>query len=209
MSMEQPARTAADMSASDSEELAQQIQTQELSKKLEKWRPYLLRIAVDELDSQLRPKVAASDLVQQTLIQAHNHIGQFRGETEEVFKRWLRQILINQLADAADRYHVAAKRRLSAEIRLDSDSKLKLRESLSGEVPSPLDNLASQEQIESVQAAMSALPEDYRQVIELRNRDRMPFDEIGQLLNRSADAARLLWYRALKRLEQELPSDSP
>ena len=45
------------------------MRASEWASRLEKWRPYLLRIAIDELDSQLRPKIAPSDVVQMTLLQ--------------------------------------------------------------------------------------------------------------------------------------------
>jgi len=41
-------------------------------------------------------------------------------------------------------------------------------------------------------------------VIQWRNYDRASFEEIGQRLERSAEAARKLWVRAVELLQQEL-----
>ena len=60
------------------------------------------------------------------------------------------------------------------------------------------------EKAEAVARALERLPEDYRRVITLRNQERRDFDEIGRLMNRSTDAARRLWSRAIERLEREL-----
>ncbi len=60
------------------------------------------------------------------------------------------------------------------------------------------------EEADRVDAALARLPEDHRRVIELRNREGRPFGEIGDILGRSADAARMLWFRAVERLQREL-----
>jgi DNA-directed RNA polymerase specialized sigma24 family protein len=53
-------------------------------------------------------------------------------------------------------------------------------------------------------AALDALSADHRRVIVLRNLELRSFVEIGALMNRSADAVRKLWVRALEELQAEL-----
>jgi DNA-directed RNA polymerase specialized sigma24 family protein len=60
------------------------------------------------------------------------------------------------------------------------------------------------EQAEALEQALAGLPKDYRQVILLRYQEEHTFEEIGRLMNRSADAARKLWLRAVERLQQEM-----
>jgi RNA polymerase sigma-70 factor (ECF subfamily) len=48
------------------------------------------------------------------------------------------------------------------------------------------------------------LPEEYCQVIRWRYQEARSFEEIAQLLNRSPNAARKLWARALRRLQEEM-----
>jgi RNA polymerase sigma-70 factor (ECF subfamily) len=64
----------------------------------------------------------------------------------------------------------------------------------------------AREELEALERVLARLPEDYRQVIALRYQDQMPFEEIGRMMGRSADAVRKLWWRALGRLQDELES---
>jgi RNA polymerase sigma-70 factor (subfamily 1) len=79
--------------------------------KPESYRGYLLLMAQTQLYtySRLRHKISASDIVQETLLQAHVALPQFHGATEVEFQVWLRRILANKLTDAV-RHHRALKR---------------------------------------------------------------------------------------------------
>jgi RNA polymerase sigma-70 factor (ECF subfamily) len=67
----------------------------------------------------------------------------------------------------------------------------------------------AQEQETALHHALQALPEDYRRVIEWRNFEGLSFADIGQRLHRSAEAARMLWARAVEQLGRALrPSDA-
>ena len=66
---------------------------------LERFRSYLLLLARVRLDPLARPKVSASDVVQQTLLEAHRDLAQFRGRTVNEQAAWLRHILARNLAN--------------------------------------------------------------------------------------------------------------
>ena len=59
-----------------------------------------------------------------------------------------------------------------------------------------------------VREAIERLPDDYRDVIVLRNLQRLPFDEVARRLNRSRPAAQMLWARAIQKLRELLPDAS-
>jgi RNA polymerase sigma-70 factor (ECF subfamily) len=61
----------------------------------------------------------------------------------------------------------------------------------------------AREQAQVLWRALERLPEDYRQVILFRFQEDRSFEEIGGLMNRSPDAARKLWSRAMERLRHE------
>ena len=69
---------------------------------------------------------------------------------------------------------------------------------------SPSEQAARREQADLVAAALARLPGDYRRVIALRNLEHLPFDEVAERMGRSAGAVRMLWVRALERLNREL-----
>ena len=161
-------------------------------------RTYLLMVANQELEPGLRPKVAASDLVQEACLVATRSFGDFRGTSEGELRAWLRQVLLNSLSDSRKRFHQSQKRRLSREVVLDGDVGVPAAEI------SPRTSMIAREESDKLLAAMARLPEDYRMVLELRNWELLSFEDIGQQIDRSADAAQKLWTRAVKRLEEEL-----
>src|SRR5688500_10766023 len=70
----------------------------------ETYRPYLHLIAQGQLGRHLRAKCDASDLVQQTLLEAHRDFGNFQGGVEAELLAWLRRILAHNLFNEARRF---------------------------------------------------------------------------------------------------------
>ena len=92
-----------------------------LGEALEACRAYLLVVAQRELDPQLRAKAGASDLVQQTFLEAQRDFPQFQGESEAELLAWLRQVLLNNLSTFTRSYRATEKRRVDREVALDAN----------------------------------------------------------------------------------------
>jgi RNA polymerase sigma-70 factor, ECF subfamily len=166
-------------------------------------RSYLLSIANQELSVDLRGKIGPSDLVQDTAFEAHQCFDQFSGLRREEFLGWVRTILLNNVSNVRRAFHDTSKRQISRERSLDDgDPRLK-RDLIAKQLP-PADATVLTEQAKQVQAAIERLPEPFCNVIFLRHREHRSFAEIGQRLDRTADAARKLWQRAIERLADEM-----
>lgn len=71
---------------------------------LDDYRSYLNLLARINMAPKLRSKLDASDIVQQTFLQAHRSLGEFRGQSDAERAAWLRKILARNLAHAARDY---------------------------------------------------------------------------------------------------------
>jgi RNA polymerase sigma-70 factor (ECF subfamily) len=178
-----------------------------LGEVLEACRGYLLLIANHELDPALQPKGGASDLVQETFLEAQRDFSRFQGTTSEELKAWLRQLLLHNTANFARRYRRTAKRNLGREVALPGAAGSYAQE-LIAHALSPSGEAVASEQAAALGRAIERLPPDYRQVLLLRYQEELTFDEIGQFMQRTANAARMLWLRALEHLQQELEANS-
>ncbi len=167
-------------------------------------RSYLGIVARSQVETWLRRKVDASDLVQETMLEAYRDFDRFQGGSEQEWLAWLKRILAHNAADFVRRYHGTAKREAGREISFrDPD------DSLARGAPEPAaeQSTPSREflQIETelrVTAALAELPPDYQEVIVLRNLQRLPFNEIAERMNRSRPAVQMLWTRAIKKLQE-------
>ena len=174
-------------------------------------RAYLLFLANKELPRGLQAKFGASDLVQETAIEAHRDFQRFAGSTPEEFYAWLRSILQNNLRDAVRRYEVSQKRDVAKETRLASLTDRRDNGQTAVSWPHdrsrpPDGSIIRREDAAKVEAVLARLPDDYRIVLRMRYWDGLSFQQIGDRFGRSAEAVRKLWYRAVQKLQDELRS---
>lgn len=173
-------------------------------------RPQLGAFAEHQVASWLRAKVDASDLVQQTLFEAHRDFERFEGKSEAEWFAWLRRILTHNALDLVRQYHGAAKRQAKREVSVDAGngSSLQRGPQLACTEPSPSQQVIARDEQLRVAAALARLTADHREVIVLRNLERLPFDEVARQMHRSRPAVQMLWMRAMKKLEEQLCEDS-
>ena len=176
-----------------------------LGELLETYRNYLLLIAEQELDPRLRAKGGASDLVQETFLEAQRDFPNFQGDSEQELLAWLRHLLHNNLINFARRYRATEKRQVDREVPLEAGSSSRLkRDWLVADVPSPAEQLIAAEEHRRVLEALDRLPEEYRTALLLRCREGCSFEEISRRLDKTPNAAQKLWARALERLREVL-----
>jgi RNA polymerase sigma-70 factor (ECF subfamily) len=171
-----------------------------LARALMSFREYLLLVANDGMGQTLKTKEGASDLVQETFLQAQERLSTYRGRSPSEWRSWLRSILIRQMANKRRHFEATAKRTAGREVPVSEWSRLGA--AASDETPSK--EVARRERKAALIAAISRLPEHYQEVVTGHHEDRLTFDEIGQRRGISAEAARKIWIRALGRLRKEL-----
>ncbi len=181
---------------------AREGSTAALGRLLEAFRKYLLLAANSDLDSHLRPKAGASDLVQETFCEAQRDFDQFRGLTEQELVAWLKGILTHRLANHV-RHYGTRMRDVQLEVPLDLDTHRAL-EALGTPASVFAKRKGARHDETRLYMALARLSALQRRVVERRTWQRAPFAEIGAEMGITADAARKHWSRAVQRLQQEL-----
>ena len=172
----------------------------------ESCRAYVGFLARSHVESWIQAKVDSSDLIQQTLMEAHQGFPNFSGQTEGEWIAWLKQILKHNATDFVRRFG-AAKRRVTLEVAISNGNDstyFRAAPELSSGGESPSQVMVRREQEIEISEALATLPDAYKEVIVLRNLQRLPFDEIAERMERSRPATQMLWMRALKKLQAQL-----
>lgn len=180
-----------------------------LGRLLDQYRDYLALVARSLIGPGLRARLDPSDLLQETFLEAHRDFGRFEGQGEPDLVAWLRKILVRNLADQARRQRTMGRdlrREESLEALLEQSDR-PLGWALAAPLASPSEQASRREQDVLLADALARLPPNYRDVILLRNMDHLPFEEVAKRLGRSSGATRMLWVRALERLNRELEGD--
>ncbi len=173
---------------------------------LERFRNYLYLLARLQCQRRLQAKVDASDIVQQTMVQALGGLGAFRGRSEAEMAAWLRQILARHLASVArdlgrEKRDVARERSLEAAL---DQSASRLEAWLVAEQSSPSQQAVRSEQVLRLADALAALPDAQREAVTLHHLQDWPLKEIGCHLGRTPAAVAGLIKRGLKTLRGQL-----
>ena len=175
-------------------------------KELEGFREYLLLLARLQLDPRWQAKVDPSDIVQQTLLQAHEARDQFRGQNAAERAAWLRQILARVLSNTVrdlGRAKRDAGRERSLEVALEQSS-ARLEAWLAADQSSPSESVERHEQLLRLAEALAELPHDQREAVTLHHLQGWSLAELAKHLDRSESAVAGLLHRGFKKLREIL-----
>ena len=178
-----------------------------LGQLLDRYRNYLTLLARLQIGPELRTKIAASDAVQETFLQAHRSIGQFRGSTEAELLQWLRSIHASKLANLMRHYLGTQRRNVHLERQLEEDlnrSSCAMARVLPGSESTPSQRAARRELSVLLADALAQLPEDHRQVILLHHVEGLSVSEVSRRMGLSRYEVEKLWIRALAALRRAI-----
>ena len=192
------------MDANESEESRQLVddlragKREALNSLFARHEPYLRRVVGFRLDRRVRRRVAVSDVVQQTQVDAFERIDEYLEGEPMPFRWWLRRAAHDRLR-RVHREHRAGKRAVAREISLADRTSLQIA-ALAGGGTSPSGRAVRRELAARVRRALGQLSETDREVLMMRNFEEMPYDAIGYVLGIDPTAARMRHGRALVRL---------
>ena len=174
---------------------------------LEDYRAFLCLVARFQIDPRLQRNLDPEDIVQKTLLRAHEARDQFRGQAALAKKAWLRQILLRVLANAvrdlrAEKCDIGRERSLEAAL---DDSSARLAAFLAAADTSPSEGAARNEQALQLDEALAQLPERQRQAVALKHLQGWSLQDIAGHLGTSSSAVAGLLIRGLRRLREALP----
>jgi RNA polymerase sigma-70 factor (ECF subfamily) len=173
----------------------------------ERYRQLLqLQVRRLQLDRRLQPRFDSSDLVQETLLNAHAQLDRFRGSTEAELVKWLQEVLAHAAADQV-RKAKAQKRNVALEQSLQAalaESSARVEAFLASSQPSPGEQAERHELLLRIANALEQLPQDQREVVILRDLEGASISEIAAQLARSKKSVAGLLLRGRRNLRELL-----
>jgi RNA polymerase sigma-70 factor (ECF subfamily) len=175
---------------------------------LDRHRDRLRRMIAARLDRRIRSRVDPSDVVQEALAAAARGLPGYLRHAPLPFFAWLRQFARERLAKL-HRHHIGARRRsVAREERpaadLPDDSVAALTRRLAADGTSPSQGMIREEVRQGVRAALARLADADRELLLMRNVERLAMADLAAVLGISEGAARVRHLRALRRLRSHL-----
>ncbi len=156
----------------------------------------LLKLASRRIYRSLRPKVEASDIVQETFLLAHRSRASFRGSKPDEFVAWIHRIFSNRLKRAVRDHRYVQKRSLCREVRLDNQE---LRDSLLDHSSPPCEIVQLREERELLEESLRQLSWEDQSVISDHFVHGFSFAEMAVRCDRPESTVRKRWSRAMGR----------
>lgn len=188
---------------------AQEGQKGALDALFRRFRPGLRKQAQARLGPALRQRVDASDIVQQTLLQAHRGLPEFQGHTIEELGAWLQSILLRNIGAAVRQNALAQRRAVGRERSLEDrdGAGATVGERLVSPLTSPTGRLQRGQTAAQLLLALSHLPPDQREAVRLRHVEGRSLEEIASQLGKTRAAAASLIKRGMESLRRIFPGE--
>lgn len=174
-------------------------------------RRRLRRMIAVRMDRRMAARVDPSDVVQETLAEAAQKLSGYLRARPIAFYPWLRQLALERLIELHRRHIRAQKRSVTREQRfengLSDESMLELARRFVAGGTSPSAHLVRDELRERVQAALSKLAPNDREVLVMRHLEGLHVHEIAAVLGITEGAVKTRHLRAIRRFRDLLGED--
>ena len=178
---------------------------------LDRHRQRLRGLVAVRMDPRLAARVDPSDLVQETLTEAHRRLDEYMRDEPLPFYPWLRQLAVDRLIDLHRRHVRSQKRGINCEnlggLFLSDGSIMELARRSVGQVSSPSARLHRQDTTDRLRSALDQLSERDREVLVLRHLEHLTPRDIAAVLHISEASVYTRHLRALERLRKLLGSE--
>jgi RNA polymerase sigma-70 factor (ECF subfamily) len=172
------------------------------------YRPYLRLAVGDRLPKLIQKRLDASDIVQQTLVDAVRGLPEFRGRSEPEFTAWMMKLLKRNLLQCM-RNNTLGKR----DVRLEhnwtdaSGSAQLIWRAVAGDQSSPMSSVFRGEAALHLAMALEELPQEQRAAVEMRYISEQSLKEIAEEMGRSVGSVAGLIRRGVEALQKHLPAE--
>jgi RNA polymerase sigma-70 factor, ECF subfamily len=187
-------------------EKAREGDREALGRLLEARRAALHRLAKRQLDGPIAARVGASDIIQQTFLEAHRSFGQFAGQDTRELTAWLHGILDHKVAGAIRDHALLQKRSVHRDRSMDDShgGRASLKNELDAGISTPSQRVMRGEEEQRLMKALSVLPDDQREAVRLRHLEGLALADIARHLGRSPAATAGLIKRGMQVLRRKL-----
>jgi RNA polymerase sigma-70 factor (ECF subfamily) len=177
-----------------------------LGRLLEAQREALHHLAERQLEGRIAVRVDASDIIQQTFLEAYRSFPQFVGREARELISWLQSILNHKVASAIRNHALLQKRNVGRERSMDDSQGggTPLKQQLDANVSSPSQKAIRGEETERLSEALAALPYEQREAVRLRHLEGWALADIAFCLGRTPAATAGLIKRGMKALRRKL-----
>lgn len=162
------------------------------------YRAYLHLLVRLRTGADWRGRVDASDVVQVTLLEAHQAAQELAPLPDERRLAFLRRLLANNLVDALRKVQVRQRHVVSEQAL--GESSQRLENWCAAQQPSPSARAVGAEQWLQLAAALDSLPEDQRRAVEMKHLQGLTLADIAAALGKTTTAVGGLLFRGMRQL---------
>lgn len=178
-----------------------------LGKLLERYRPYFHSMARDELDPRLNRRIDASDIVQESFLDAQRGFAKFEGAEEVDLIHWLRRVVLHNVIEQARHHKGTQKRSLDRETTATQSGGQHRDSTVASEESSVGSRMVRREESDILFRTMENLPVAQREAVRLHYLDGWPVRQIAEYLDRTEVGVAGLIKRGVRSLRQSLGSE--